>query len=86
MGIDAAQELVDVTQSRQLATDYWLVQRVKKTLEALPNALKQVFRLLYAEGLSQREAASRLNISQPRIAKLHAHLQKEVKERLINAA
>lgn len=36
-----------------------------------PHAHREVFRLLYVEGLSQREAAVAMRISQPRVAQLH---------------
>lgn len=40
-------------------------------LDALPARLREVYRVLYAEEHTQREAASVLGLSQPRIAQLH---------------
>ncbi len=42
--------------------------------EVLQGRLRDVFECLYALGLSQREAAARLRLSQPRIAQLHREL------------
>ena len=39
-----------------------------------PSQLQTVFYMLYCEELSQREAAVRLGVSQPRVAALHRQL------------
>ena len=49
-------------------------QRVRAWLLELPPRLQEVFRLLYEEGLTQREAAWRLGVSQPRVAAVHRQL------------
>jgi RNA polymerase sigma factor (sigma-70 family) len=42
----------------------------------LPAAHQEIYKLLYVEGLTQRAAAKRLGVSQPRIAQLHTSLLK----------
>lgn len=49
-------------------------RRVRQWVRAQPRPLQGVFHLLYRRGLSQREAAAHLGVSQPRIAKLHRQL------------
>lgn len=54
--------------------DVLLERRIRRWLYDLPRQLKDVFHLLYRRGLSQREAAEYLGVSQPRVAKLHRQL------------
>jgi RNA polymerase sigma factor (sigma-70 family) len=48
--------------------------RVREWIARQPAQVQAVFHLLYREDLSQREAAERLGVSQPRVAKLHREL------------
>lgn len=50
----------------QPSSDGILVRRI----ETLPRRLREVYHLLYVEGLTQQEASVRLDISQARIAQL----------------
>jgi RNA polymerase sigma factor (sigma-70 family) len=83
--IDSSRDVADTHQSRFLVTEYSLVKRVTEALTELPAQLKRIFELLYQEGLTQREAAIRMKVSQPRVAKLHTQLRDELKERLRSA-
>ena len=47
---------------------------VREWISGLPRILIKVFVLLYRFGLTQREAAARLRVSQPRICQLHTTL------------
>jgi len=47
---------------------------ISRWLSTLPAILMNVFEALYNQGLSQREAALRLGVSQPRICQLHQML------------
>lgn len=76
LALDAASEIeeadaVDVCleQSDPLAVD-----AVRDWLVTLPAPMQRVYRLLFVEGYSQREAALILGVSQPRIAHLHRAL------------
>lgn len=50
------------------------VEAVAGWVAGLPRRLKAVYRALYAEELTQREAAKILRVSQPRVAQLHREL------------
>jgi DNA-directed RNA polymerase specialized sigma24 family protein len=50
------------------------VAQVRRWVDSLKPSLQEVFDLIYRRDLSQREAASALQVSQPRIAKLHRQL------------
>ncbi len=43
-------------------------------LRSLPQVLHRIYELLYKEGLSQRQIAGQLGVSQPRISQLHKRL------------
>jgi DNA-directed RNA polymerase specialized sigma subunit len=50
------------------------VAQVRRWVDTLKPSLQEIFDLIYRRDLSQREAASALQVSQPRIAKLHRQL------------
>ena len=50
------------------------VAQVRRWVDTLRPSLQEIFDLIYRRDLSQREAASTLQVSQPRIAKLHRQL------------
>ena len=61
-------------------------RRVRQWIDEQPSQLQAVFHLLYCEDLSQREAAVRLGVSQPRVAKLHRQLLARAAEELRDLA
>jgi RNA polymerase sigma factor (sigma-70 family) len=67
-------------------TDWLAVSAVQRILRTLPGALRTVYRLLYVDGRSQREAAKVLRVSQPRIAQLHHELLGRVRAVVCKAA
>jgi RNA polymerase sigma factor (sigma-70 family) len=82
--IEAAEEMAD--DSQRESYEPVLIQRLRDAIQALPSSLQQIFGLLYVEGISQRDAASRLGISQPRVSKLHKEFKARLKTILTNAA
>ncbi|MGA9725100.1 MAG: hypothetical protein WBQ86_21780 [Candidatus Binatus sp.] len=54
--------------------DATAVAQVRRWVDTLKPSLQEIFDLIYRRDLSQREAASTLQVSQPRIAKLHRQL------------
>ena len=50
------------------------VAQVRRWVDSLKPSLQEVFDLIYRRDLSQREAAAALQVSQPRIARLHRQL------------
>jgi RNA polymerase sigma factor (sigma-70 family) len=53
------------------------VAQLLEWIDSLPDRLRELYRLLYVEGLTQRAAAEILDASQPRIAQLHRALLRE---------
>jgi RNA polymerase sigma factor (sigma-70 family) len=53
---------------------------------SLPSSLQQVYRHLYGDGLSQREAARLMKLSQPRVAQLHRQLVSRARKYLTHLA
>lgn len=47
---------------------------VERWAETLPPRLRELYELLYVHGYSQREAATRLGVTQPRVSQLHQQL------------
>ncbi len=64
----------ELPQEQPAVRDVLAERRTREWLHDLPRQLKAVFHLLYRRGLSQREAAVCLGVSQPRVAKLHRQL------------
>ena len=60
--------------SMRVSVQNWIIQ--------LPIRLQQVYKLLYIEDYTQREAAAKLGISQPRVAHLHEQLKERGREEL----
>jgi RNA polymerase sigma factor (sigma-70 family) len=58
----------------QMAERLESIQQVRAMLAELPPSLNRLFKLLYVEDLTQREASERLGISQARVAQLHRDL------------
>lgn len=69
-------ELADRPQDSTFSSDHTQAVQtaVRKLISTLPSRLRKVYTLLYEEGFTQREAAKRLGISQPRIAELNTQL------------
>lgn len=55
-------------------------------INSLPLSMQQIYRLLYAEDLSQREAAQLMKLSQPRVAQLHRRLLERGRQQLTRLA
>jgi|GEM_PF-2078355 len=62
--------------------DIMAVTKIRKWLEKLPGNLRAIYEALYVAGLSQREVAANLKISQPRVAQLHQQLLAQGKQDL----
>lgn len=71
---------------RDEPTDWLAVSTVQAILRKLPRTLRTVYRLLYVDGWSQREAANVLRVSQPRIAQLHHELLERTRAAICQAA
>lgn len=56
------------------ADDFYVIEAVSQWVDGLPRRLQAIYRALYREGRTQREAASILGVSQPRVAQLHRAL------------
>lgn len=54
--------------------DQMAIDHVVEWTEKLPARLQRVYRILYREHRSQREAAAILRVSQPRVAQMHREL------------
>lgn len=54
--------------------DVFVRDAVRKWVASLPPRMQRVYALLYVEGVSQREAAVRLGLTQPRISQIHQEL------------
>lgn len=59
---------------------------VQRWIGEQKDLLQAVFRLLYCAGLTQRQAAERLGVSQPRVATLHRQLLERGKQQLRDLA
>ncbi|AEJ44368.1 sigma-70 family RNA polymerase sigma factor [Alicyclobacillus acidocaldarius] len=70
-------ELIETIAAQKTSEDnielHWLV-------EQLPARERAVIRALYFEGLSQREVANRMNLSQKMVSKLHRSALRNLKE------
>jgi RNA polymerase sigma factor (sigma-70 family) len=66
--------------------DLFAILRVRRWLETLPLTLRNLFALIYRNGLSQRDAARILRVSQPRVAQLHTELLRRGREALAELA
>lgn len=66
--------------------DLFVIVRVRRWLETLPLTLRNLFALIYRNGLSQRDAARILRVSQPRVAQLHTELLRRGREALAELA
>ena len=66
--------------------DLFAILRIRRWLETLPLSLRNLFALIYRNGLSQRDAARILQVSQPRVAQLHTELLRRGREALAELA
>jgi len=71
---EVSDDALDGPLADQVPCDVLAVRRVRQWICRQPTQLQAVFDLLYHEDLTQREAALRLGVSQPRVAKLHRQL------------
>jgi DNA-directed RNA polymerase specialized sigma subunit len=58
-------------QERQDTVDCLEVMGVRRWIGQLPGPLRQIYNSIYVHGLTQRETARVLGVSQPRISELH---------------
>jgi RNA polymerase sigma factor (sigma-70 family) len=56
-----------------------------KLIAKLPRRMRHVYTLLYVKDLSQREAAAKLRVTQPRVAQLHRELLERARALVIAA-
>ena len=82
---DATEDLED-HRDRLDSLDFFAILRVRRWLETLPLTLRNLFALIYRNGLSQRDAARILQVSQPRVAQLHTELLRRGREALAELA
>jgi RNA polymerase sigma factor (sigma-70 family) len=66
----------DLDETQIGSHDDSLPLQVGDWVATLPHGLKNIYELLYVQGYTQREAAQRLRVTQPRIAQLHAELKR----------
>ncbi len=59
-----------------------LLQRISEAIEELPERLKLVASLHYAEGLTYKEIAQIFHVSEPRICQIHGDIVKRLREML----
>lgn len=78
---DATEDLEDHRDPPD-SLDFFAVIRVRRWLETLSPVLRHLFGLIYQNGLSQRDAALILRVSQPRVAQLHGELLRLGREAL----
>lgn len=72
-----AEELPDdtlVSEDSDVELDYYVMHEVRSWVRSLPPQLQAVYKFLYVRGLTQREAAERMGVTQARIAQLHRAL------------
>ena len=80
------QELNDDLEAPTDGPEDGLAAIVSVWVRCLPERLRDVYRYLYAEERSQREAARLMRVSQPRIAQLHQRLIERGREELAHLA
>lgn len=76
LALEAASEIEDgdIVDVHLEQSDPLAVDAVRAWVATLPAQLQRVYRLLFVEEYSQREAALILGVSQPRVAQLHRAL------------
>jgi RNA polymerase sigma factor (sigma-70 family) len=73
--VEGAVEFADTLPST-VQTDSVAILAVRNWLDELPSELVEIYQRLYVLGLSQSEAAAQMDVTQPRVAQLHAELLK----------
>jgi RNA polymerase sigma factor (sigma-70 family) len=61
------------------------VGTVANLIARMPRRMRRVYGLLYEQDLTQREAAAKLRLTQPRVAQLHRELLEQARALLIAA-
>lgn len=72
--VDENFEYTDGTDEASFVDGLSIRVSVQAWVNLLPRTLRNVYNLIYVRGLTQREAATKLKLSQSRIAQLHAEL------------
>lgn len=62
--------------------DHFAVAAVRKFVSTLPQNLQAVYKLIFQDELTQRDAARRIGVSQPRVAELKRELLRRGKREL----
>jgi len=62
-------------------TERVIMIAVAQWVESLPDGLRSIYELLYVEGLTQREAARAMKVTQPWVAQLHTELLRRGRQR-----
>jgi RNA polymerase sigma factor (sigma-70 family) len=75
---DFAAAIVEPDDGRDVIVAAWV--------GSLPSPMRRIYQHLYAEDLSQREAARLMNLSQPRVAQLHRQLLERGRQQLTRLA
>jgi RNA polymerase sigma factor (sigma-70 family) len=68
------EEITEETEQIPGAPTDTRISEVTAWIDTLPFRLRTVYQHLYVDGLTQREAATVMGVTQPRIAQLHARL------------
>jgi len=74
VGAHSVGHALELIPAEPVEYDAIAVAQVRRWVDTLRPSLQEIFDLIYRRDLSQREAASTLQVSQPRIAKLHRQL------------
>jgi RNA polymerase sigma factor (sigma-70 family) len=67
--VDRLEAALDVPSTERVAADHEELQQLADAIQALPRMCREVFRLRKVEGLSQREVATRLQLSESTVEK-----------------
>ena len=66
--------------------DPWIRDAVARWVNGLSKSLQKLYELIYVKGYTQREAASLMGISQPRVTQLHRQLLQRGRQELAHLA
>jgi DNA-directed RNA polymerase specialized sigma24 family protein len=66
--------------------DPWIRDTIARWVNGLPKSLQKLYELIYVKECTQREAASLMRVSQPRIAQLHRQLLQRGRQELAHLA
>jgi RNA polymerase sigma factor (sigma-70 family) len=84
--LETSEEAQNATAFEDRATDHFVVAAVRRFISSLPENLQAVYKLIFQDELTQRDAANRMGLSQPRIAELKRELLRRGKKELVHLA